>query len=169
MTITYQDGSLADIPAIDRIFRQSFCDTFAHLYRDEDLQAFLGKFTPAAWAEEVGNPDYAFRVAEAAGEKVGYAKLGPSSLPVQQAGPSIELRQLYILKPWHGSGIARALMDWAFAEARRRGVCELLLSVYTDNHRAKRFYERYGFEEVGPYAFMVGKHVDEDIIMRLRL
>ena len=169
MTVTYKDGTLDDIAAIDRIFRQSFCDTFAHLYRDEDLQAFLGKFTPEAWASEVGSPDYAFRLAEADGEAVGYVKLGPSTLPLEQNGPAIELRQLYILKQWHGSGIARVLMDWALEEARRRGVRELLLTVYTDNHRAKRFYERYGFEEVGPYAFMVGEQADEDIIMRLRL
>lgn len=169
MTITYRVGTLDDIPAIDRIFRQSFCETFAHLYRDEDLQAFLGRFTPAAWAEEVGSPDYVFRVAEAEGKAVGFAKLGPSSLPVQPVGPTIELRQFYILKAWHGSGIAAALMDWALGEARRHGVEELLLTVYTDNHRAKRFYERYGFEAVGPYAFMVGSQADEDIIMRLRL
>ena len=169
MTVTYRDGSAADIAAIDRIFRQSFCDTFAHLYRNEDLQAFLGKFTPEAWAEEIGSPDYSFRLAEADGEAVGYAKIGPSTLPVEQAGPSVELRQLYILRRWHGSGIAAALMDWALDEARRRGACELLLTVYTDNHRAKRFYGRYGFKEVGPYAFMVGSQADEDIIMRLRL
>ena len=41
-------------------------------------------------------------------------------------------------------------MDWALDEARRRGVDELYLTVYIDNHRARRFYERYGFEAVGP-------------------
>ena len=169
MTISYKDGTSDDIPAIDRIFRESFCETFAHLYSDQDLQAFLGKFTREAWAEEVGSPAYAFRIAEVEGEAVGYAKIGPSALPVEAARPSVELRQLYILKQWHGSGIAAALMEWALEEARRREVRELLLTVYTDNHRAKRFYERYGFEEVGPYAFMVGDHADEDIIMRLRL
>lgn len=169
MTIAYRDGTPDDIAAIDRIFRQSFCDTFAHLYRAEDLQAFLGQFTPQGWAEEMASPGYVFRVAQAEGEAVGFAKLGPSSLPVKQAGPIIELRQLYILKAWHGSGIAHELMDWALGEARRRGAGELLLTVYTDNHRAKRFYERYGFGEAGRYAFMVGSQADEDIIMRLRL
>ncbi|MBA2771901.1 MAG: GNAT family N-acetyltransferase [Sphingomonas sp.] len=169
MTITCREGTLDDIAAIDRIFRQSFCDTFAHLYSAADLQTFLSQFTAEAWAEEVGSPDYAFRLAQAERQPVGYAKLGPSSLPVEQAGPTIELRQLYILKQWHSSGIASALMEWALGEARRRGARQLLLTVYTDNHRAKRFYQRYGFEEVGPYAFMVGEQADEDIIMRLRL
>ena len=43
---------------------------------------------------------------------------------------------------------------------------ELVLSVYVDNHRARRFYERYGFEVVGKYDFMVGSHADEDLILR---
>ena len=41
MTITYRDATAADLPAIDRVFRTSFCETFAHLYRPEDLAAFL--------------------------------------------------------------------------------------------------------------------------------
>ena len=60
----------------------------------------------------------------------------------------------------------RQLMDWAMEEARVRGAREMFLTVYTDNHRARRFYERYGFTEVGPYHFMVGEQADEDIIMR---
>ena len=60
-------------------------------------------------------------------------------------------------------------MDWAIEEAKARGGSELYLTVYTDNHRAKRLYERYGFVYVGPYHFMVGEQADEDIIMRLNL
>jgi diamine N-acetyltransferase len=45
----------------------------------------------------------------------------------------------------------------------------MYLTVYTDNHRARRLYGRYGFEEVGPYSFMVGEQADEDIIMKLAL
>lgn len=164
-----RDATEDDLPAIDRVFRQSFCDTFAHLYAPADLDAFLGKFTPEAWAAEYHDPRYRFRVAEVDREVVGYLKLGPSALPYETTAQAIELRQLYVLKPHHGTGLAAALTDWGIAEARRQGNEELYLTVYTDNHRAKRFYERYGFEEVGRYDFMVGNHADEDIIMRKRL
>ena len=50
--ITTRDATAADLPAIDRVFRRSFCDTFAHLYRPDDLASFLAQFTPEAWAEE---------------------------------------------------------------------------------------------------------------------
>ncbi|MES2135546.1 MAG: GNAT family N-acetyltransferase [Pseudomonadota bacterium] len=169
MNAAYRDATADDLPAIDRIFRTSFCDTFAHLYRAEDLAGFLGKFSPAAWQEEFLDPRYRFRIAESGGEPVGFVKLGPSSLPVETEARAIELRQIYVLQAHHGRGIAVALMDWAIDEARRRDFEELYLTVYTDNRRAARFYERYGFESVGRYDFMVGSHADEDIIMRKRL
>lgn len=167
--MTHRDAIAFDLPAIDRLFRRSFCDTFGHLYRSEDLAAFLAQFSPEAWAEEFDDPHYAFHVAEAGGELAGFVKLGPSALPIETDKPWIELRQIYVLKAHHGSGVAAALTDWAAAEARRRGFEELYLTVFTDNPRARRFYERYGFEAVGRYDFMVGNQADEDIIMRKRL
>jgi GNAT superfamily N-acetyltransferase len=167
--IAYRDGLPDDAAAIDALFRRSFAETFAHLYDPADLTAFFADFTLARWRRELADPDFAFRLAEEGGVPAGYAKVAPLSLPAEPSGPALELRQFYILKPWHGTGIARVLMDWVLAEARRRGAGELYLSVFTENHRAKAFYARYGFEEVGPYAFMVGNQADEDIVMRLKL
>ena len=104
-----------------------------------------------------------------ASRAVAYLKLGPPTLPFEPRGKPIELRQFYILKPWQGRGAAAELMEWALDTAARRGFDELYLSVFIDNHRARRFYERYGFEQVGTYAFMVGEHADEDIVMRKAL
>lgn len=161
-----RDATASDLPAIDRLFRQSFCDTFAHLYDPRDLDQFLAGFTAEAWRSEFDDPRYAFRVAEAGGAVVGYVKLGPISLPVAPTVPAIELRQLYVSRDHHGSGIATGLMDWALEESANRGAAEIYLTVFTQNHRARRFYARYGFAEVGPYAFMVGNQADEDLIMR---
>ena len=169
MTIGYRRRGPDDAAAIDAVFRTSFCDTFAHLYRSADLEAFLGKLTIEGWKSELRDERFAFLLAEADGKLIGFVKLGPSELPVQASGQAIELRQLYLLHEWRGAGAARSLMDWALAEAKARGGEELYLTVYTENWRARRFYERYGFVEVGPYHFMVGEQADEDIIMRLAL
>jgi diamine N-acetyltransferase len=169
MTITYRDAAPADAATLDRIFDTSFCDTFAHLYRPEDLDAFLSSFGIADWEAELENPAFANRIAEVDGIPVAYVKLGPLTLPIETDGPALLLDQLYVLKEHHGAGIAHGLMDWAFDEARRRGAARIYLTVYIDNHRARRFYDRYGFEAVGRYDFMVGNHADEDIIMRKTL
>jgi ribosomal protein S18 acetylase RimI-like enzyme len=166
MTITYRDATPSDAAALDQIFSTSFCDTFAHLYRPEDLSAFLSSFGVADWEKQLRDPAFVCRIAEVDGAPVGYVKLGPLKIPVETDLSSMLLDQLYVLKEHHGSGIARELMDWAFAEAKHRGSEALYLTVYIDNVRARRFYERYGFEAVGSYDFMVGNHADEDIIMR---
>ena len=57
----------------------------------------------------------------------------------------------------------------AWQEARRRGCKHIQLSVYVDNHRARRFYEKRGFVEVGRYEFKVGNHIDDDRVMRVDL
>ena len=166
MKITYRDATPADAAVIDRIFDTSFCDTFAHLYAAEDLDVFLAGFNVADWRRELEDPAYEFRIGEVNGEPVGYVKLGPMKLPIETNRPALVLDQLYILKEHHGVGIAHALMDWTVDRAKRRGAEELFLTVYVDNHRARRFYDRYGFEAVGRYDFMDGSHADEDIIMR---
>jgi diamine N-acetyltransferase len=167
--ISYRDALPSDAATLDRIFETSFCDTFAHLYRAEDLEAFLSGFGAAYWQKQLTDPAYGFRVAEADGEPVAYVKLGPLKVPVQPGGPAMLFDQLYVLKVHRGSGIARQLVDWALLEARRRGAEELYLTVYVDNHRARRLYDNYGFEVVGRYDFMVGSQADEDLIMRKML
>jgi GNAT superfamily N-acetyltransferase len=167
--ITYRDATSADAATLERIFDTVFSGTFGHLYRPEDLDAFLSSFGVANWEAQLTDPAFAFRIAEADAEPIGYVKLGPLKLPVETSRPAMLLDQFYVLEAHHGAGIAPALMNWAFDEARRRGAEELYLTVFIDNHRARRFYDRYGFDAVGRYDFMVGSHADEDVIMRKSL
>lgn len=169
MEVSWRDAGPEDAPLLGKIGRQSFTETFGHLYTSENLAAFLENHSEANWRGELSDPRYAVRLGFVDGVGAAYLKLGPPSLPFTPAGPSIELRQFYVLKPWQGAGLAPQMMDWVIAEARRRDAGEIFLSVFTDNVRAQRFYARYGFEEVGRYDFMVGTHADEDIIMRLAL
>ena len=167
--IAYRDATSADDAALATLGADSFSQTFGHLYAPADLALFLANHTPAGWAEELNDPAFAVRVAEAEGAMIGYAKLGPPHLPFTPTSAAAELRQLYVLAPWHGAGVAAALIEWVIASAHAQGADQLFLSVFTDNHRARRFYERHGFGAVGTYSFMVGTHADEDIVMKLKL
>lgn len=169
MSIAYRDAVPEDAAMLAALGRRSFTETFGHLYTPENLAAFLENHSEEKWRAELEDRAFAICIAAVGGEAVGYVKLGPPSLPFEPEGKPIELRQLYVLKPWQGAGVAAGLMDWALAEAKARGADELYLSVFTDNHRARRFYDRYGFRFVQTYAFMVGNHADEDHILRLDL
>jgi ribosomal protein S18 acetylase RimI-like enzyme len=168
MGLSYRTPTVDDADAIAQLYGECFDDTFAHLYKPEDLAAFHATVGPDRFAAELANPAYRFCLAEEA-TPVGFIKLGPAELPIETPPATIELRQLYVLKPWQGEGIAAALMDWALTETRSAGLRYIQLNVYIDNVRAQRFYARYGFEHVGGYTFMVGNHPDEELVMRLAL
>jgi len=167
--LRYRDAGPDDAAALAELGRATFMETFGHLYRPEDAAAFLTRHSEQAWAEQLADADFAVRIVEADGMAVAFAKLGPNELPLESDRKTIELYQLYVLEAWQGHRIGRVLMDWILAEARRRGAEEILLSVWTRNHRAQAFYQSYGFAFAAPYAFMVGEQADEDEIYRLAL
>lgn len=170
MSATYRAAEPVDAEAVADLFAASFTDTFGHMYRAKDLDDFLGQANAAVFREQIEDARYAFLLAFDSGRLIGFVKLGPPELPAKDIPPNtIDLDQLYVLKDWQGQGIAACLMDWAMATAAERGARHVHLSVFVDNHRARRFYDRYGFEPVGRYDFMVGSHADEDIVMRKAL
>ncbi len=169
MTVIYRTAGPDDAVALARLGAATFTDTFGHLYDPDDLALFLQSHAPATWTRELSDPAFTVRVAEQDGALVGYAKLGPPKLPFEPRGNAAELRQLYVIEACKGQGVAAKLMEWVVDRARNLCADHLYLSVFTDNLRARRFYEKLGFEAEGTYAFMVGNHADEDIVMRLKL
>ena len=169
MTVEYRDATIDDAPELAELGAATFTDTFGHLYQPDDLAVFLKNHSIEAWEKELTDSAFAVRVAEKEGKMVGYAKLGPQHLPFEPRGEAAELRQLYVVEEMKGQGVAHTLIDWVIEGARDRRADHLYLSVFTDNHRARRFYEKLGFEAEGTYHFMVGNHADDDRIMRLAL
>ncbi|MEG3154435.1 GNAT family N-acetyltransferase [Sphingomonas sp. RB1R13] len=169
MTIMLRDVTVDDARLVCAVFTTGFKATFAHLYAPEDLALFMSQVTPDAFMREIADPEFRFQLAEVDGVAAGFAKVAPPGLPGFTPAATRELRQLYVLDQFMGAGVGPALMDWVIADAKAWGARHLQLSVYVDNARARRFYEKRGFRVIGPYKFMVGNHADEDVIMRVKL
>lgn len=162
----------ADAAEISAVATTAYRATFGQLYPREVLDAFLLTWNPPAKiAAQIADPAWDVRVWRDAQGIAGFVKLGPNELPMPAGEPEggTELHQLYFLDRAHGTGAAQALMDWAITTARAQGHPRLYLSVYVDNHRAKRFYARYGFVEIGLNPYRVGDRVDDDRVWRLTL
>ena len=170
MNVGFRLAGTDDAAALSALGAETFTETFGHLYQPADLAAFLTTHGEDHWRQELADREFAVLIAETeSGEAVGYAKIGPPHLPFEPRGEAAELRQLYVVEEMKGQGIAHELIQWAIERSRDLGADFLYLSVFTENHRARAFYEKYGFEPEGTYAFMVGNHADEDIVMRLKL
>lgn len=170
MTVLYRDATPADAAELDEMARASWWETFAHGSSSEDANAYCATaYGPEGKliADLIGGAAR-FHVAVADGAIVGYAKVNPPWLPDAEPN-ALQLSQLYVASDWHGRGIAQVLMDWSVEQARAGGAGALLLTVWEENARAKRFYEKLGFVHIGDYAFPVGRQIDTDNIMRLAL
>jgi diamine N-acetyltransferase len=168
--IVYRDARPGDGAALGAMAQQGFLETFAHLYRSIDIQPFLtDMYGPNGLPAQISDPAYAIHIALDGERIAGFAKLGPCALPAPASPEACELKQLYVLQPWQGAGIAATLMDWAIATARTKGAAEMVLSVFNENVRAQRFYARYGFAAIGAAPFRVGDQLDDDRIWRLIL
>lgn len=167
---TLRRAGAADAAAVRDLFHRSFTATFGHLYPPEELAEFLAGCTEERFLHECTDADHAVMLGEDAdGRLLGYCTLGPYDLEMEIGSRWWVLRQLYLDEAAKGSGLAQVLMDWAIGEARTRGYEELYLTVWIENHRARRFYDKRGFIEVGKYAYRVGNTVDDDRILRLTL
>lgn len=157
---------LADIPALATFARTSFVHKFGHLYRPEDLTAFLQEaFSEAAIAAELADPLRCYCLAvDEAGQLGGYCKIAlDTGFPDYARGRApMELKQLYTDPERTGQGIGTLLMDWAMAQFHAEGADEVHLSVWSENFGAQRFYARYGFAKVADVVFRVGSHRDHD-------
>lgn len=95
-----------------------------------------------------------FRAADVAELPAGLAQSG-----------DVELKRIYLLSRFHGTGLGAALMAAAVAEARTRGAPRLLLGVYANNARAIAFYRKQGFVPIGTRQYAVGAELYDDIVL----
>ncbi len=165
--ITYRAPRRDEAAALAALGRETFVETFGHLYAPEDLSYFLRtSYDERAVAAQLSSDRFVMRVAEEAGELIGFCKMGLDMTLDYDSGSksAIELKQLYVFAAYHGSGVGQALMDWAIAEAAARHADELVLSVWSQNAKGHRFYQRNGFRWVGDTYFMVGNHRDDEYL-----
>lgn len=162
-----------DAAALAELGRRSFCAAFAHLYRTDDLNAFLAQvYSVEAVADEIADASITHRLAvDGRGALAGFAKLKQPGwyTAYSDALRPISLGQLYTDPDHTGKGIGARLMDWALDEARRRSCDAVQLSVWSENYGAQRFYQRYGFTKIADIDFMVGSQRDDEFLYELRL
>ncbi len=170
--ILYRTPQLGEESAVAALGSDTFVESFGALYASENLNLFLEQtYTPAKIAAELSNPKLRYYIAERDGKMVGLCKIGYGVTLDYDAGDKtiVELKQLYVFASQHGSGIGQALMDWAIAQANAAHADAMLLSVYSDNPRGQRFYQRNGFSKVADTYFMVGHHRDDEYLFLRQL
>lgn len=116
---------------------------------------------------QVDSPDNVLFIARVDGQIIGDASLNRKPRRMSHRGEF----GISVQKAYWGNGVASALMETILAFARENGFEQLNLEVRSDNSRAIRLYEKYGFQKLCTFpAFfkLDGQYVDFDL-MNLQL
>jgi ribosomal protein S18 acetylase RimI-like enzyme len=150
---------------------RTFNETFAHLNSAEDMEAYMSEaFHPSQVASELADETSTFLIAERNNVAVGYAKLARGHVPDSVSDDSaIELARLYVLKEAFGAGVGSALMNAMLELAVAEGFRTMWLGVWEHNERAKAFYRKCSFHEVGSHVFQLGSDAQTDLLMERTL
>jgi len=111
----------------------------------------------------------AFYVATHAGRVVGTGAIRrmdhtPKHIPPFDFSGVAELKRLWLLEEYHGCGLGRRMFETLLDFARGQGYASAWLLTSVQQARARRFYEKAGFE-----VMECGSPDPDDICMRMML
>ena len=157
----------SDAVALADFAARTFAETFGPDNRPEDMAMFLeSTFGTEHQARELADANWVTLLVEIDGSLAGYAQIRSGPVPACVTGPSpIELYRFYVDRQWKGQGVAQRLMSEVRGIAARLGRRTLWLGVWEHNPRARAFYAKSGFKDVGSHHFILGTDRQTDRIL----
>ncbi len=170
MNWTIRRAGWADAEALALIGAASFLATFAEVHTGVEIaQHCRSEHSVVAYERLLQAPADAWLVeTTATAAPVGYALLGDADLPGCRNG-DLELKRIYLLPGYHGTGAGAELMQRVLERARERGAKRLLLGVYSGNARALAYYRKHAFQKIADHRFFVGETGYDDVVLALQL
>ncbi len=164
--IHWRQAVPSDALALSQLGGATFLASFAHDHPGNALIAHIElAHSESYYQAALHDPAQQLLIGETPlGAPVGYAMLTPPDLPIPTDRDDVEIKRIYLLGPWQGGGRGDELMELIAHQARHRRAKRMLLAVYPHNDRARRFYARHGFVEIGETTFMVGDVPFRDLI-----
>lgn len=166
--ITILHGTIQHAQALQALAIKTFQESHGHSAAPIDIQEYMAlKFTESAFEAELNDANNLFHLLFVEEELVGYSKIILNS-PYMDKTPSnsTKLERLYVLEKFHGTSIGKNLMDFNVQLAKANKQCGLWLYVWTENHRAIRFYKKYGFQKIDDTVFQISaRHGNPNFIM----
>ena len=166
--IEISPAELSDVPALANIARQTFTETFASANDPTEFAKYVeAAFDETKLLDEVRTEGSAFYFANINEDIAGYLKLTIGEAQTERVpGRTIEIERIYVLESMQGTGVGKALFEFALEKAESQQVDAIWLGVWEENPKAIRFYERQGFQPFGIHSFTIGNEAQNDIMMR---
>ncbi len=169
--ILIREATTKDAKLLVELKQQTFRDTFEGENEPGDMDIYCERhFNENIQRSELESNQFTLFICECEGETSGYAQIHwQSDTDSIDARNPAEIQRFYILKQWHGKGVAKQLMKVCLEEIANH-LCDIVwLGVWEHNQRAIAFYQKYLFNVVGNKTFTLGTDHQNDFIMSRRL
>lgn len=171
-TLTLYHAGPDDAATYARVARDTFYHSYHALSDPATMVTHLHRsFSEGIQRDELEDAANTVLVARAGdGSWAGFMSLRTGVPPAcVSTSPSLHLARLYAVREWHGRGAGPFLLDAAHDHARHTGCHGLWLQVWERNARARRFYEKHGFVEVGTHPYRFGDEWEDDLVLERRV
>lgn len=163
--------SLDDILDLQKIYRQTFFETFSEQNSEENMRIFLDKaYSEEKLKSEIEDKESETFLAVENQKILGVLKINTGNAETESGlENSLEIQRIYILKESKGLGIGTVFMNLAEKKARELGVSFIWLGVWEKNFPAQKFFTDKGFRRFSEHAFVLGDDIQTDFLMKKEL
>ncbi|KAI1461701.1 acyl-CoA N-acyltransferase [Annulohypoxylon moriforme] len=171
--VTIGEALVSEAAAIALIGATTFTTTFGYSVPENDLADFLEEtYSEKAVEADISNTQEnnisTFVARNKAGVVLGFVQLvrGLSDPCLEgEASSHAELRRLYVDVSTQGLGVGSKLIAAVEERAKAEGFEQLWLTVWEDNVRSRRLYERLGYVKKGETDFATGACIQTDWVL----
>ena len=161
--VSLRIGVPSDAAALSKFARDAFVETFGPFNTESDMAMYTASaFSEAIQGAELADVEHlTVFIAEREGSIVGYAmtRAGGDTPECVSDPQALEIQRVY------GVGIGKVLLARCLAHALWLGRRVTWLGVWNRNVRARTFYRRSGFKDVGTHEFKLGTDPQIDQVM----
>ncbi|WP_353777896.1 GNAT family N-acetyltransferase [Winogradskyella sp. 3972H.M.0a.05] len=147
--------------------RVTYIESHGHFIGNEnDLSEYVKTaFSVSKTRDDINDPNTIFYIISVDELPVGYVKLvlGTTHKSVSSEN-NCQLERIYILNDFIPLKLGHQLMDYIEEKVKEMQLNTIWLSVYIENKRAIRFYQKNGYQEVGISTFLVNGKGFENLV-----
>ena len=165
--LSIRRATVADAEALAAFGRRVFDDWYRPDNTAEDMDLHLARtYGPDLQRAELASADVTVLLVTADAAICAYAFLQRGLRAAVIDGPDpCAIVRFYVDRAWHGRGVALALMAASVEAARADGARTLWLTAWEQNPRARAFYAKAGFHDVGIDTFVLGHSPQVDRVL----
>ena len=163
-------ATLSDVTALSDLAIRSFMPAHGHSSPAEDISTYVqSNFSASQLHSKIEDNTNTFFILFDNEKMIGYYKINLNLASSMISSKEVTyMSRLYVLPDYYGKGAGKKLVEHSIDIAKKNKQLGMWLKVWTENHRAIRFYKKQGFEILGEELFKISEtHSNPNYVMYL--